>query len=56
MEVNSVAQQALMKSLVFWMIVEHPDEKGSQEAISTIPLSRFIFSLSFLTKFSLITS
>lgn len=58
MQVNSVAQQTLLKSLVFWMIVEHPDEKGSQEAISTIPLSRdtFILSLSFLTKFSLITS
>lgn len=28
MEVNSMAQQALLKTLVFWMIVKYPDEKG----------------------------
>lgn len=40
------------------MIIENTDEKGSQEAISPIPLTRdgFILSLSLQTKFSLIGS
>lgn len=57
---RSMNKQASLKktqTLIFWMIMENSDEKGSQEVIYIIPLSTdgWILSLSFLTKFYLIS-
>lgn len=58
-QVNSMNKQVWKnpQTLIFWIIMENTDEKGSQEAIYTIPLSTdgWILSLSFLTKFYLIS-
>lgn len=50
-QVNSMNKQASLKkkqALLFWMIMENTDEKGSQEVIYTIPLSTDALILSLV--------